>query len=140
MGDEVSKWQMIDVWMPFLIKMYETIREAYQFEQYDIAFKDMEQIIVHIHMEIKNMKGGEERLNKIKTKIEEVYKIKNSFKLFEMQMDMPDEYIFEEASKKKTELRIAVTDLYYMITSAISDLNMFMPKTKIDTRLPIYKG
>lgn len=128
MENEVSKWQFIDKYYDFLMEMYKNIRDAYQFEEYDIAFKDMEQIIFHIHKEVENLKDGKEKIKGIKEKIKAIYEIKNEFKLMGFDTDIPYEYRIEKESELKSKLKDAVSDLYFEITAMTTDLNMFMPK------------
>ena len=125
---EIANWQFADKYYEMLIEMYKLIREAYHAEEYETAFKDMEQITIHLHREIELNEPTKSKVEELKGKIRNIYKVKDEFRIMEMNENMPDYNKLIEVTIKKREFREKITELYYDITGVISDLNMFIPK------------
>lgn len=130
MEKDVINWQYAPQYYELLLEMYKGIRLAYHEENYEMAFKEMEQILIHIYREVELNKKLKSKADPLKKKIDKVYTLKSEYEQLMLNSSIPDYYRLKELSGKKNEMRKEVTEIYYKVLALISDLNMFVPKIK----------
>jgi hypothetical protein len=136
---EKINWQFAPEYYKFLLEMQKSIRESYHLEDYETAFKDMEQIFMQIHEEIKKDDKIKSMYTVIESKIEAINKLNLELNLTEIDSQIPDEHKLLKMSEIKHKQKAQVSSLYKDLTKVISDLGMLFPKIQVDTRLPIFQ-
>ena len=139
MDKEIAGWHYVQDYYPVLINIISTIRQASHIEDYSTCFKDLEQVFIHWRREMEKNKESLERI----IKIEKQLPIINQYiiQAQKIQSKPIPEYIKDKKIKKiNTILKSEIYTLELEIFSALSDVGAFMPKKKVNERLPIYGG
>lgn len=132
-------WQYADEYYKFLLEMQKTIRLSYHYEDYETAFKDLEQIYLHLHREIETNKETTKYHKIIEDLIKKINDLIYSYNKTQIKSSMPTNIKMKIMTKIKHEIKQKVSELYMIITRIITDLNMLFPKVKTDNGLPIYQ-
>lgn len=130
MENEVSTWQFIDKYYEVLLEMYKTIRLSFHQEDYETAFKDMEQIYFHISREAELNTKTKAAIGEAKEMIQAIYMIKDEYNTLLLNDRIPSISKQREIFMMKKKFRENISLLYLKLTGIISDLKMFMPKAE----------
>lgn len=135
MEKETINWQFVDKYYDYLNKKIQAtdyhLREENDFTK---ALEELETIFIHINGEILKNDDTKKYYSFIKAYIVEIRLEINIYKTLEMPMKKYSKKKLMEMSKLKEEITTDIKTLYELIMRIISDLNMFFPKVKKDTR------
>lgn len=135
---KVINWQLVDKYYPYLIQKVQRIDYYLSVEEYEVAFKELSQIFIHINAEIKNHDKTKEKYQPLLSLIRDLKQKIREFNLFQIQNNKPPLSKIKKLSKIKAEIADMVEEQLYMkIMEVISDLNMFFPKVKKEPDLSI---